>query len=165
MFDDRRIADKFSVSEDIVVFPGDCLELLQEIPDRSLGLVITSPPYNIGKEYEKRLKLETYLKQQAAVIGECARCLSPHGSICCKLGTMWTTEPLYLWTPCYTLFFTSLGLRMRNRIIWHFEAWLALQPSVFRHDETIIWFTKSDKYTFNLDPVRVATKISRQETL
>lgn len=158
MFDDRRIADKFSVSEDIVVFPGDCLELLQEIPDRSLGLVITSPPYNIGKEYEKRLKLETYLKQQAAVIGECARCLSPHGSICWQVGNYVDDGAIIpLDTVLYPIF-TSLGLRMRNRIIWHFEHGLHCSRRFSGRYETIIWFTKSDKYTFNLDPVRVPQK-------
>jgi len=84
MFDKRKIVEKFALSEHIVVYPGDCLELLKTIPDESLKLVVTSPPYNIGKEYEKRLKLESYLKQQAAVIRECVRCLSFNGSICCN---------------------------------------------------------------------------------
>src|SRR4030042_6100817 len=86
MFDKRHISENFSNSEHIVVYQGDCLKLLSTIPDESLQLIVTSPPYNIGKEYEKRLKLETYLEQQAAVIRECVRCLSPHGSICWQVG-------------------------------------------------------------------------------
>jgi adenine-specific DNA-methyltransferase len=50
-----KIAEEFSPSEDIVLYPGDCLNVLQKIPDESLTLVVTSPPYNIGKEYEKKL--------------------------------------------------------------------------------------------------------------
>jgi len=86
MFDKRKIADTFSLQEDIVLYQGDCLELLKTIPDDSLRLVVTSPPYNIGKEYEKRLKLERYLDQQAEVIRECVRCLSPDGNICWQVG-------------------------------------------------------------------------------
>ncbi len=78
----QRIAERFGPSERAVVFSGDCLDLLRDCPDGTLQLVVTSPPYNIGKEYEKRLKLDTYLAQQAVVIRECVRCLSPRGSNC-----------------------------------------------------------------------------------
>jgi adenine-specific DNA-methyltransferase len=81
MFDKRKIVEKFALSEHIVVYPGDCPDLLETIPDESLTLVVTSPPYNIEKEYEKRLKLESYLEQQAAVIRVCKRCLSRDGGI------------------------------------------------------------------------------------
>ena len=158
MFDNREIADKFSPIKDIVLFPGDCLELLHTIPDESLTLVITSPPCNIGKEYEKRLKLESYLEQQAAVIRECVRCLSPHGSICWQVGNYVDDGAIIpLDTALYPIF-SSLGLRMRNRIIWHFEHGLHCSRRFSGRYETIIWFTKTDKYAFNLDPVRVPQK-------
>ncbi|MHC4355627.1 MAG: hypothetical protein ACYTE3_19510 [Planctomycetota bacterium] len=57
MFAKYKICDQFSPSRHIVVYPGDCLELLQRIPDESMQLIVTSPPYNIGKEYEKKLRL------------------------------------------------------------------------------------------------------------
>ncbi len=59
---DHKIADAFAPWEYIVVYPGDCLDLLKSVPDESLQLVVTSPPYNIGKEYEKRLDLDLYLE-------------------------------------------------------------------------------------------------------
>jgi adenine-specific DNA-methyltransferase len=158
MFDNRTIARNFSSSEGIVVYPGDCLELLGEIPDESLTLVITSPPYNIGKEYEKKLKLENYLEQQAAVIRECVRCLSPMGSICWQVGNYVDSGAIIpLDTVLYPIF-TGLGLKMRNRIIWHFEHGLHCSRRFSGRYETVIWFTKTDKYTFNLDPVRVPQK-------
>jgi len=158
MFDKRKITDTFSLSEDIVLYPGDCLELLKTIPDESLRLVVTSPPYNIGKEYEKRLKLESYLDQQAAVIRECVRCLSPQGSICWQVGNYVDSGAIIpLDTVLYPIF-TGLGLKMRNRIIWHFEHGLHCARRFSGRYETIIWFTKTDKYVFNLDPVRVPQK-------
>jgi adenine-specific DNA-methyltransferase len=158
MFDKRPIADKFSLTEHIVVYGGDCMELLSTVPDESLQLVITSPPYNIGKEYEKRLKLNMYLEQQAAVIRECYRCLSPRGSICWQVGNYVNNGSIIpLDTVLYPIF-TELGLKMRNRIIWHFEHGLHCSRRFSGRYETIIWFTKSDDYVFNQDPVRVPQK-------
>ena len=152
------IAEEFSLSESIVVYPGDCLELLKTIPDESLHLIVTSPPYNIGKEYEKRLHLDVYLEQQAKVIAECVRALSPRGSICWQVGNYVDRGAIIpLDTVLYPIF-SGLGLRMRNRIIWHFEHGLHCSRRFSGRYETIIWFTKTDDYVFNLDAVRVPQK-------
>jgi DNA modification methylase len=75
MFQKERveISEKFDPRKKIVLYQGDCLKLLRDIPDESLQLIVTSPPYNIGKEYERKLKLSQYIEQQAAVIKECVR--------------------------------------------------------------------------------------------
>lgn len=154
----NRIADKFSPSERAVVFPGDCIALLKSIPSDSIQLIVTSPPYNIGKEYEKRVGLEAYLKQQKQVITECVRALSPRGSICWQVGNFVDNGAIVpLDTALYPIF-SGLGLRMRNRIIWHFEHGLHCSRRFSGRYETIVWFTKSDDYIFNLDPVRVPQK-------
>ena len=158
MFDKRKIANTFSLQENIVLYQGDCLELMKSIPDESISLVVTSPPYNIGKEYEKRLKLELYIAQQEAIIRECVRCLSPQGSICWQVGNYVDNGAIIpLDTVLYPIF-TGLGLKMRNRIVWHFEHGLHCTRRFSGRYETIIWFTKTDKYIFNLDPVRVPQK-------
>jgi adenine-specific DNA-methyltransferase len=154
----HKIADEFGPSESIVVYSGDCLDLLKSIPDESLQLVVTSPPYNIGKEYEKRLHLDLYLQQQAQVIAECVRVLSPKGSICWQVGNYVDTGAIIpLDTVLYPIF-SSSGLRMRNRIIWHFEHGLHCSRRFSGRYEAIVWFTKSDDYVFNLDPVRIPQK-------
>jgi adenine-specific DNA-methyltransferase len=154
----QKVTDEFSSSASVVVYPGDCLNLLKTIPDETLQLVVTSPPYNIGKEYEKKLHLDLYLEQQAQVITECVRALSPRGSICWQVGNYVDKGAIIpLDTVLYPIF-SNLGLRMRNRIIWHFEHGLHCSRRFSGRYETIIWFTKSDDYTFNLDPVRVPQK-------
>jgi len=154
----QSIADKFSLSERIVVYPGDCLEMLKAIPSESMQLIVTSPPYNIGKEYEKRLHLDVYVRQQAQVIAECVRTLAPTGSICWQVGNYVDRGAIIpLDTLLYPIF-SGLGLRMRNRIIWHFEHGLHCRHRFSGRYETIIWFTKSDEYVFNLDAVRVPQK-------
>lgn len=154
----QKIADEFSLSESVVVYPSNCLDLLKSIPDESLQLVVTSPPYNIGKEYEKKLDLDLYLEQQAQVIAECVRALSPKGSICWQVGNYVDKGAIIpLDTILYPIF-SDLGLQMRNRIIWHFEHGLHCSNRFSGRYETIVWFTKSNDYTFNLDPVRVPQK-------
>ena len=75
-----RILDHFDRNADAVIFPGSCLELLTQIPESTMQLVVTSPPYNLGKEYERRQSLEAYLDFQETVIRECVRVLKDTGS-------------------------------------------------------------------------------------
>lgn len=158
MFRNINISKKFSPTERIVIYPGDCLNLLKSIPDGVLQLIVTSPPYNLGKEYEKKLHLNKYLEQQAAVIAECVRTLSNQGSICWQVGNYVDDGAIVpLDTVLYPIF-NSLGMQMRNRMIWHFEHGLHCSKRFSGRYETIIWFTKSKDYVFNLDSVRVPQK-------
>lgn len=152
------IAKRFDLSERVVLFPADCLELLRQIPDETVQLVATSPPYNIGKEYETRLRLETYLEQQAAVIRECVRTLRPGGSICWQVGNYVEKGAIVPLDAALYPVFMDLHLKMRNRIIWHFEHGLHCSKRFSGRYEVIIWFTKTDQYVFHLDPVRVPQK-------
>lgn len=70
---------------------GDCLELMRDIPDGSIDLIITSPPYNIGKMHSNKLqfgtyngndmKEEEYQEWQIKVLNECFRILKDNGSV------------------------------------------------------------------------------------
>lgn len=149
---------KFNSKADMVLFEGDCLELLSQIPDNSIKLVVTSPPYNLGKTYEKKMDMEEYLKQQKVVIKESVRVLHPEGSICWQVGNyVENGEIIPLDVLLYPIF-NSLNLKLRNRIIWHFGHGLHASKRFSGRYEVILWFTKSDTYTFNLDSVRVPQK-------
>lgn len=141
-----------------VSYAGDVNGLLDVMPDRSAKLVITSPPYNIGKEYERRAPLAEYVASQEAVIARCAKKVHPRGSICWQTGNYvrgGQIEPLdALLYPA----FRRLGLRLRNRIVWHFGHGLHCSRRLSGRYETILWFTAGDDYTFNLDPIRVPAK-------
>lgn len=153
-----HISEKFYPEADLILFNGDCLELLKQIPDEFVKLVVTSPPYNIGKSYEKREKLDKYLESQEKVINECVRVLSPGGSICWQVGNyVDNSEIIPLDILLYPIF-NGLNLKMRNRIVWHFGHGLHASKRFSGRYEVILWFTKSDSYTFNLDAVRVPSK-------
>lgn len=142
-----------------VIIHGDCNEMLKGVPSGRAQLVVTSPPYNLGKEYEqKRLQLDEYIAQQAEVIKECVRCLGPKGSICWQVGNYVDKKGIVPLDIVLYPVFIGLGLTLRNRIVWTFEHGLNCMNRFSGRYETILWFTKTDNYIFNLDPVRVPQK-------
>lgn len=153
-----QVGGEYSENNNVTLFRGDCIELLRQIPDEAADLIVTSPPYNIGKEYEKKLDLDAYLQQQAIVIRECVRVLSDKGSICWQVGNYVEKGAIIPLDTILFPVFSGAGLRMRNRIVWHFEHGLHCSRRFSGRYEVIIWFTKSDNYIFNLDPVRVPQK-------
>ena len=136
----------------------DNLDFMRSLSNESMKLIVTSPPYNIGKVYERRSTLENYLQQQAQVIAECVRLLAPKGSICWQVGNhVDNGEIVPLDIPLYQLF-KDHGLKLRNRVIWHFEHGLHCSKRLSGRYETIMWFTKGDDYAFNLDRIRIPSK-------
>lgn len=155
----QNVIEKFHPDASAVIYPGSCINLIQTLPDRSVQLVVTSPPYNIGKEYERKLKLDTYLEQQAEVVAECSRVLAPQGSICWQVGNFVDGGTIVPLDAVLYPIFRKHGLVMRNRIVWHFEHGLHCSRRFSGRYETIIWFTHDIKdYVFNLDQVRVPQK-------
>ncbi|MEW6660808.1 MAG: DNA-methyltransferase [Bacillota bacterium] len=152
----------FEVTDDIQervrIYNGDCMDMLSSIPDGAARLVVTSPPYNIGKSYETRTEIEKYLEQQKAVITECVRILANDGSICWQVGNYVENGEIIPLDILLFPVFSILGLKLRNRIIWHFEHGLHCSKRLSGRYETILWFTKNDDYVFNLDPIRVPQK-------
>ena len=136
----------------------DNLAFMRPLRDESMQLIVTSPPYNIGKAYEARQELEEYLIQQSQVISECVRLLSPHGSLCWQVGNHVGDGEVFPLDSLLYPIFKRHGLKLRNRIIWHFGHGLHCTKRFSGRYETILWFTKESDYVFNLDPVRVPAK-------
>lgn len=156
-----RISKHWSVDNDATLFAGDCLDLISEMPDQSVQLLVTSPPYNIGKRYEQKIALGKYLEQQKKVIHACIAKIRPGGSICWQVGNHVDNGEVVPLDIVLYPFFREKGLALRNRIIWHFEHGLHCSLRFSGRYETILWFTKSDPngdYTFDVDPVRVPQK-------
>ena len=153
-----QIACKYNPTSQATVFRGNCLDFTRTLPKSSVQLIVTSPPYNIGKEYEKRLDIKSYLKQQTEIITECTRVLSNTGSICWQVGNYTNKGAIIPLDVVLYPIFIDLGLTLRNRIVWHFEHGLHCSRRLSGRYETIMWFTKSDNYFFNLDTIRVPQK-------
>lgn len=137
---------------------GDSYRKLQAFEAGKFKLIVTSPPYNVGKEYETKKSIEKYLEDQKTIIKELVRVLSPSGSICWQVGNYIDKGEVFPLDFFYYEIFKSFGLKLRNRIIWHFGHGLHSSKRFSGRYETILWFTKEDEYTFNLDDVRVPSK-------
>lgn len=154
MFFDNR----GDLKERVQLHHGDCMDLISSIPDGAARLVVTSPPYNIGKAYEVRTKLDKYMAQQKEVITESTRILADDGSICWQVGNYVENGEIIPLDILLFPVFSSLGLKLRNRVIWHFEHGLHCSKRLSGRYETILWFTKKDEYVFHLDTIRVPQK-------
>lgn len=139
---------------------GDCRKLLAAIPDNSVALAITSPPYCMGKEYEPGNKIEDFISAHAEVLPEILRVIRPGGSICWQIG--YHVDSNVLMPLDYLVFEAMRKLTpapvLRNRIIWTFGHGQHCERRFSGRHETLLWFTKGDDYLFNLDDVRVEQK-------
>ena len=149
---------KISKEIEYGVYEGNALDFLSKKKDETFKLIVTSPPYNIGKSYETKKALDVYLESQKKIILECIRTLKNSGSICWQTGNYVDKGEIVPIDVYLYDIFKSQGLKLRNRIIWHFGHGLHCKKRLSGRYETILWFTKSDNYTFNLDPIRVPQK-------
>ena len=142
----------------LVMACGDNLAFLRALPDERMKLVVTSPPYNLGKRYEARAPLDVYVEAQRRVIAECVRLLHPRGSICWQVGNYVENGEIIPLDAILYPVFRAQGLKLRNRIVWHFGHGLHCTKRLSGRYETINWWTKGDDYTWNLDDIRVPSK-------
>jgi len=152
------IPEEFNPEADVVLYPGDAEAFLDTIPSNSVALIVTSPPYNIGKNYEQKIALEKYLETQEKIIRELYRLLREDGSICWQVGNFINKGEVYPLDIFYYEIFKNLNMFLRNRIVWHYGHGLHAKKRFSGRYETILWFSKSENYIFNLDPVRVPSK-------
>jgi adenine-specific DNA-methyltransferase len=133
---------------------GDCLERFAEIDDRSVGLVLTSPPYNIGKPYERPLPLDEYLNWCQAWLSEIRRVLAPDGAAWINLG--FTTVPASgKAVPLAYLLWPYLGLYLVQEVVWRYENGVACRRRLSPRNEKLLWLVRDpDSYHFDLDAIR-----------
>jgi adenine-specific DNA-methyltransferase len=153
-----EISLEYRHDAEIVLYQGDVARLLEQIPDKSIDLVVTSPPYNLGKQYETRTSIEQYLATQEQLLHRIVGKLAETGSICWQVGNFVHDGEVFPLDMYYYPIFKRLGLKLRNRVVWYFGHGLHASKRFSGRYETLLWFTKSDSYTFNLDPVRIPSK-------
>ncbi|WP_244386405.1 DNA-methyltransferase [Delftia lacustris] len=141
------------------LYNADCMEVLEQLPDNSVDLTVTSPPYCLGKAYESTKDVADFTAFHKKILPEIVRITKPGGSICWQVGSHVVDRVL---TPLDFLVYEICrdigGLTLRNRIIWTYGHGLNETQRFTGRHETVLWFTKGDQYTFNLDAVRVPQK-------
>lgn len=149
------------MNENIRIKFGDCRELLKTIPDNSVTLVVTSPPYNIGKKYGKysdKISLEEWKELINDVTKEIYRVLKPNGSFFLNL------SPIPLGNDKEILPLPYIGydimkdnnFKIRNIITWTFNNMQNCTNRLSGRYENIVWGVKDlNNYIFNLDEIRI----------
>jgi adenine-specific DNA-methyltransferase len=150
-----KVSEKYNKNSDVILMLGDSNETLKSIPDKSIKMILTSPPYNLNKVYEEKLSLQEYLKKIKPILIELERILSDEGSVCWQVGNYVKNGEIFPLDIYYYPIFKDLGFKLRNRIVWHFNHGLHASKRLSGRYEVILWFTKSDLYTFNLDKIRI----------
>ncbi len=136
----------------------DALNFSREVQNNSVKLIMTSPPYNIGKSYETRININEYISNFEPLLNELKRILCDDGSICWQVGNYVEDGEIFPLDIYFYDAFKNLGFKLRNRIIWHFGHGLHCSKRFSGRYEVILWFTKTDNYIFNLDDVRIPSK-------
>jgi adenine-specific DNA-methyltransferase len=138
---------------------GDCRSLLKRLPTNSVDLVVTSPPYFIGKDYDESKSLNDFRTLHATILPIIANIVKDGGSICWQVGYHVHQQSI---TPLDFVIHEIMskidGMKLRNRIVWHFGHGLHAKRRFSTRHEVILWYTKGDDYTFDLDAVRVPQK-------
>jgi len=141
------------------IWQGDAEAFLCALPrEQMFDLVVSSPPYNIGKSYEKKSALQTYLDWQQRVLDQIIPRLRDTGSICWQVGNFVDNGEIQPLDIEMAYIFKKHGLKLRNRIIWHFGHGLHNRRRFSGRYEVVMWYSKTDDYFFDLDPVRIPAK-------
>ncbi|UCG01219.1 MAG: site-specific DNA-methyltransferase [Candidatus Heimdallarchaeota archaeon] len=148
-------------------------EYMEELPDNSIHLMVTSPPYNVGKDYDNNLTLKEYLAFLKRVWKEVQRVLVPSGRACINVANL-GRKP---YIPLHSFIINTMleiGFLMRGEIIWDKSAsagtstawgsWMSpTNPSLRDVHEYILIFSK-DQYKRETPDKRKST-ITRDEFL
>ncbi len=136
---------------------GDAIALLKQLDDSSIDLIVADPPYNLGKDYGNNHDFkgfDEYIDFTRRWLTEAARVLKPTGTIYVFMGVRFIS---YL----YDILERELKLYFNSWVVWHYTQGLGKTKGFSpRHDDILV-FTKSTKYKFNLDEVRIPQKYYR----
>lgn len=154
-----RVYKRFEDGRRLVLFEGDCRKLVAALGPESIDLVVTSPPYCMNREYDSSNSVEEFVETHTRLLPEIWEKLKPGGSLCWQVGVHVRDNVI---VPLdYLVYAVMAGIkdaRLRNRIIWTFGHGLHLEKRFSGRYEVVLWYSKGDKYNFNLDPVRVPQK-------
>lgn len=149
----------FSKNSQICVINSDIISATENFPDNYFSLIVTSPPYNLGKEYEKKTSFKKYLKIQERIVESILPKLASNGSVIYQIGNYFKDGELYPLDYYFYNIFKENGLILKNRIIWHFGSGIHSRSKFSHRYETLLWFVANpENYIFNLDNIRVPSK-------
>ncbi|AQV93262.1 site-specific DNA-methyltransferase [Cupriavidus necator] len=148
------LGSPYARGERHAIYNGDCLDLLASIPAHSLDLTFTSPPYNIGKEYEDVLPVEAYIDWCERWINEVHRASRSDGAFMLNVGYV-SLEGRAKSIPIPYLLWDRVPFLLQQEIVWNYGAGVAARKFLSPRNEKLMWYVKNaENYCFNLDEIR-----------
>jgi adenine-specific DNA-methyltransferase len=137
----------------------DAFKFLAKLKPNSVDLIVSSPPYCMGKEYDTSISIDDFIADHTKLAPLLVRALKHGGSLCWQVGHhVHDGVVIPLDALVYQIFSKQKLLLLRNRIVWTFGHGVHASRRFSGRHETILWFTKGKEYEFNLDAVRVPQK-------
>lgn len=144
----------YSRGERHAIFHGDSLELLSNLSPNCIDLTFTSPPYNIGKEYEENLPLNNYLEWCCKWINLVHLATEMHGAFMLNLGYL-SIENRAKSIPIPYLIWDKIPFYLQQEIVWNYGAGVAAKNYLSPRNEKLLWYVKDPTdYFFDLDSIR-----------
>jgi len=141
-------------NKDVLLYQGDSLKILQNFDRDSIPLTVTSPPYNIGKEYEEILDLDEYLDWCEKWVNQIYRLTSKNGGFWLNLGYI-SIDGKAKAIPIPYLLWDRVPFYLVQEVVWNYGAGVAARKLFSPRNEKFLWYVKnSENYIFNLDDVR-----------
>ena len=135
------------------------MDLIRNMPDASVDLTVSSPPYCIGKSYEQTRSIDDFIESQNTVLPEIIRVTRTGGSICWQVGYHIKNGSVYpLDYVVFSVMSQAKDIVLRNRIVWTYGHGVHSRTRFSGRHEMVLWFTKGPDYVFDLDAVREPQK-------
>jgi DNA modification methylase len=150
----RQLGEPYYETDEVLVYCDNSLELMSKIRDRAVNLIVTSPPYNIGKEYEAVKPVDEYIRWTEEWIKKAYEITQPNGALLLNLGYLkHPTKGNAI--PIPYLMWDKTDFFLMQEIIWNYGAGVSCKKQLSPRNEKILWYVKDEtNYTFNLDEIR-----------
>ena len=151
---EKQLGSSYYSDNRCAIFCVDTVKSQKLLRSDLFDLIITSPPYNIGKEYEKVMPIDKYVEWTKAWTTDAATLLKSDGSLMLNLGYV-PCENKGRAIPLPYLLWDAIPMYLNQEIVWNYSAGVACKKYLSPRNEKILWYVKdSENYTFNLDSIR-----------
>lgn len=149
-----RLGTPYYENDYVLIFNRECISAMQLLENEIIDLTVTSPPYNIGKEYEKNLPIEDYIKWTGEWVKTVYYLTKSNGSFLFNLGYV-SFDSRAKAIPLPYLLWQTVPFFLIQEIVWNYGAGVAGRNFLSPRNEKWLWYVKNEhQYTFNIDDIR-----------
>ena len=149
----QKISPYYS-NDNVALYNIDCVEFMNKLDLCIVDLTITSPPYNIGKEYEKIQKQKDYLQWCEKWMNQIFDITEQNGAFWLNLG-YFEVSNVGKAVPIPYLLWNKTNFYFMQEIVWYYKAGISAKKYFSPRNEKYLWYVKNPSdYAFNLDSVR-----------